>query len=63
MTAYHTHESYTQANESGRMVTIYRQRWVNDRIQELVELSPDSDLVNARAKAESDWIEFTDCPF
>lgn len=63
MTAYHTHDSYSRPNESGRMVTIYRKRWVNDRAKELVELSPETDPVIARAQAESDCLEFTDCPF
>lgn len=62
MTSYHTNESYTRRNESGRMATIIKQRWLNDRIQELTGLS-DVNPQAAREQAERDWVEFTDCPF
>lgn len=62
MTTWHTHDSFTSQNASGRMVTLCRKRWVDQRVQDLTLESDISDE-EAKIQSEKDWIEFTNCPF
>lgn len=62
MTTYHMHNRMERRTESGRMVTLYRKRWVTERVQDLM-LESDINSDDALKQAGQDWIEFTDCPF
>lgn len=62
MTTWHTYDTFTSQNANGRMVTIYRKRWVVERVQDLTLESDISDE-DANAQAEQDWHKFTNCPF
>ena len=62
MTTYHMHDRMERLGENGRMVTLYRKRWVVERVQDLM-LESDIKSDDALKQAEQDWIEFTDCPF
>lgn len=62
MTTYHMHDRMERRTESGRMVTLYRKRWVDERAQDLM-LESDIKSDDALKQAEQDWIEFTDCSF
>lgn len=62
MTTWHTHDSFTSQDVSGRMVTLYRKRWVDQRVQDLT-LESDISNEDAKIQAEQDWDKFTNCPF
>ena len=62
MTTYHMHDRMERRTESGRMVTLYRKRWVAGRAQDLM-LESDIKIDDALKQAEQDWIELTNCPF
>ena len=62
MTTYHMRDRMERRTESGRMVTLYRKRWVSKRVQDLM-LESDIKSDDALKQAEQGWIEFTNCPF